>query len=442
MRPTWVNFEVSRLKPKNQGLAGYAGLASAIAWALASTASVAAEPKLNLVSGGPTAATSKSVRVKQLQFVPSTKTLVVQTRAGNYGCGTPGALVTGDYRMTLDGVTYPLHTASASLPTGFDPDLNGTSDPMLYMSGTGLVSVAPVGALSTDCVSSHSYPAAATGEHYDLIFDGQQALDVAEAIYYNLGDRTFEIRVADPVLCTSYGTGKLSIALADPNNPDWAAAPQVLAGFQTVDFVPGTLSLQTLSSRPPASQAPFVQCSTPGALTAPSGTTLLFGSGFELAEGSAEVDLKILIDGNPASAFKQTQGAQLELVVRVANTGTLPARNVRIREYAPLAGAYGAGLADIRVAGTGSDYCFITGTSTRCDSAGGAGLAFPLSFDIETLAPGESRDFVLHRSPVEGAAGQSAQVGFAAFVDPALTQTTGPDLKLSDNASWASFAVS
>lgn len=425
----------SHLNHCNPRLQRRSALVAAIAVALVPGGVLAAQPQLRLVSpAGASSSTAKTVRTTSVRFAPASKTLTVSTRAGNVDCGTPGTVPADGYKLLMDGVTYPLNTSSG-LPSEF------AGDPMVYSPSTGFVSVSPASAPALDCGSANQFPAAATGEHYDLVFEGQQPLDIAEAVYYQSTDRSFEIRVADPVLCTSYGSGQVTVALADPNDPDFAA-PQILGGFESMQFAPSALSFAPRSSRPPASEAPRVQCSTPGVNSAPSNSPSLFFSGFELAEGSADVDVRILLAGNPASQLGRNAGESAELVVRVANTGVLPAKNVRIREYAPQAGAYGAGMADIRLTSPGGDQCVITGGTAACPETGSGNLGFPLSFDIATLEPGESRDFVLHRSAVEGASGQSALFGFAAFVDPTRTVSSGPDLKLSDNASWASFAVS
>lgn len=296
-----------------------------------------------------------------------------------------------------------------------------------------------------DCRSSNQFGSDLTGGIFSLLAEDQQPVRVAQAIYYDVPTRAFEVRSANPILCESYGTGGVTLVLAGPNNPLFSVAPgdaMVLPGFSSVGYVVAQRSLRPVSGE--VNRSPLVQCSVPGANVGgggPQPTSSLFGSGFEVSEGAANVKLFLTVNGESAPVLGGALGTTTQIVLRVQNDGPSIARNVRIREYAPLQAAFDAGLAPVQVGKAAPDSCVIAGGTAPC---GGQATdpAFPLAFNLAELGVGQAVEFTLNRRATAGAVGASTPVGFAAFVDPAMSNGSGPDLDLADNMAWSTFAVS
>ena len=426
-------------------------LSLAIAVSLTSTAAWAASPQLRLLTGDSSASTAKSFPVQSMSFerVGTSGRLVVNTRAGNISCGASQSVPSGLPVLRLDGQTYPL--AQFPLPTPMVPPADGNPPiPVQYrvtpgdsLEGMALASIA--GIPVANCVSSNLFGSPSSGGVFSLLAEDQQPVDIAQAVYFDVPTRAFEVRSADPILCESYATGGITLVLAGPNNPLFSVAQgqaMVLSGFSSVGYVVAQRSLRPVASE--LNRSPVVQCSVPGASVGggtPQPTSTLFGSGFELSESAANVKLFVTVNGEPAPIFGGPLGAATQIVLRVQNDGPSIARNVRIREYAPLQSAFDAGLAPVQVGKATADSCVLGGGTAPCDGQS-PDPAFPLSFNVPELGVGQSVVFTLNRRAVAGAVGASTPVGFAAFVDPAATNGAGPDLDLADNMAWSTFAVS
>lgn len=426
-------------------------LSLAIAVSLTSTAAWAASPQLRLLSGDSTFSTAKTFPVQSMSFeqAGTSGRLVVNTRAGNISCGASQSVPAGLPVLRLDGQTYPL--AQFPLPTPMQPPTDGNPPiPVQYrvtpgdsLEGMALASIA--GIPVANCVSSNLFGSPSSGGVFSLLAEDQQPVDIAQAVYYDVPTRAFEVRSADPILCESYGTGGVTLVLAGPNNPLFSVAPgdaMVLPGFSSVGYVVAQRSLRPVSGE--VNRSPLVQCSVPGANVGgggPQPTSSLFGSGFEVSEGAANVKLFLTVNGESAPVLGGALGTTTQIVLRVQNDGPSIARNVRIREYAPLQAAFDAGLAPVQVGKAAPDSCVIAAGTAPC---GGQATdpAFPLAFNLAELGVGQAVEFTLNRRATAGAVGASTPVGFAAFVDPAMSNGSGPDLDLADNMAWSTFAVS
>lgn len=426
-------------------------LSLAIAVSLTSTAGLAATPQLRLLSGDTSFSTAKTFPVQSMIFerVGTSGRLVVNTRAGNISCGTSQSVPSGLPVLRLDGKTYPL--AQFPLPTPMVPPADGNPTiPVQYrvtpgdsLEGMALASIA--GIPVANCSSSNQFGSVGSGGVFSLLAENQQPVDVAQAVYYGIAARTFEVRSSEPILCESYGNGGVTLVLAGPNNPLFSTAvgdTMVLPGFASVGYEVAQRSLRPVAGT--LNQAPVVQCSTPGVVGGGGGPVQgasLFGSGFEIAEGSANVKVFLTVNGQPAPTIAGPLGQQARIGLRVQNDGPAIARNVRVREYAPLQAAFEAGLAAVRIDKSGTDSCVIGGGTAPCN-ADVADPSFPLSFNIAQLGVGEAVEFSLNRASGAGAGGASTAIGFAAFVDPAVSNGSGPDLDLADNMAWSTFAIS
>jgi hypothetical protein len=426
-------------------------LSLAIAVSLTSTAGLAATPQLRLLSGDANASTAKVFPVQSIgfQLASGVPLLTVNTRAGNVSCGTVGSFPSTIPKLRLDGADYPL--AVFPLPAGLASP-QGSGHPIQYVADhpdgnplAGMVMASVAGVPVANCVSSNQFGSVAAGGVFSLLAEDQQPVDIAQAVYYDVATRAFEVRSADPILCESYGSGGVSLVLAGPNNPQFSTAPgdaKVLAGFASVGYAVAQRSLRPVAGE--LNRSPLVQCSTPGAAGSGGGpvpTNSLFGSGFEISEGSANVKVFLTVNGQPAPTIGGPLGQPARIGLRVQNDGPSIARNVRIREYAPLQAAFDAGLSAVRIDKSGSDSCVVAGGTAPC-SGQVTDPAFPLSFDIAQLGVGEAVEFTLNRATGAGATGASTPIGFAAFVDPAASNGSGPDLELADNMAWSTFAVS
>jgi uncharacterized repeat protein (TIGR01451 family) len=400
-------------------------------FALAMTGVHAAEPSLRVVSdNGGGSLSERNIRINRLDFQPDSKVLTATSRAGNILCGTPGA--TTGMALNLDGTSYPL--VVSGLP-------GGLTHPVSYANDSGVVSLVLNGVPSSACISSHVF-GTGTGEGtepdvYDLKFPGQVTRTIAEAVYFDVDSRAFQIRVAQPIICTSYGSGGLTVALADPNNASFSIGQaELLAGLSGLQYQPATLTLE------PASQTSLggavVQCTTPGAVIEPTPGTVpssrIFGGGFEpdgVPVGKPDVQVTLEeLDGDPLAALNAVPGSNINYRVRVANIGNSPAMNVRLREFVPLPG----GVSPSAMAQGGlNDSCqLIGGVGSDC---GLGSLSFPIEEDGVTLQPGQAFLFTLSRRFADGVqAGAAAQAGYAAFVSPIASGIA--DANITDNGRW------
>lgn len=395
----------------------------------------AVDPTLQVVSGSAAVETRLPFAATSARYDVILKALVVSTRAGNFICNTQQTPGSGALRLRVDGVDYPIITGA----------LPGTlAAPIEYRPQTFTFAFGLAGALAPgQCVSSH-----ATSTGMTLRFNAQRALPVAEQVYFDLPSRTFQIRVAEPVLCESYvtqGAGSgVGILLSDANAPLFnAATAKSLPGFAEVDYALGGFELRPVAQG--GGGGPRVQCSVPASSVVPTpgggGGSLIFSSGFE--EGgsvSQPSDVTVALSGvgvpvagsNQRSVGALPSGA-LQYTLRVANDGQFAASGIRLREFATGAQAIAqAGQpqpAALLAGEAGSSTCTPFGGAPACTTPG-----FPLSVNIPSLAPGAGYTYTLTRVVEAGAAvGERGYLGYAATVDP---DGTGPDANLTNNSAW------
>lgn len=391
----------------------------------------AAEPSLRVISdNGNGSLNERNIRVTRLHFQPDAKVLTATSRAGNIVCGAPGT-ATG-MALNLDGNSYPL--AVSGLP-------GGLTQPISYATGNGEVSLVLNGVPSSACISSHVFgTGSGTGtdpDVYDLKFPGQVTRTIAEAVYFDVDSRAFQVRVAQPIICTSYGTGGLTVALADPNNLSFSIGQaELLPGLSGLEYKPATLTLEPASQT--SNGGAVVQCTSPGAAIEPTPgvvpSSRIFGGGFEtegVAAGKPDVQVTLEdMNGNPLAAVNAVPGANINYRVRIANIGNSPAMNVRLREFVPLPG--GVSPSAMAQGGINDSCALIGGVGSDC---GLGTLTFPIREDAVTIQPGQALLFTLSRRFADGVqAGAAAEAGYAAFVSPVASGTA--DANITDNGRW------
>ncbi len=411
-------------------------LALTVAGLLASTSVAAIDPTLQVVSGPSSAETRRSVALTSARFDIATKALIATTRAGNFVCNSAQVPGAGVLRLQLDGVAYPI--ATGALP--------GTlGAPIEYLPSSVTFALGLLGAsVPTNCASSHT-----TSTNLGLIFPTQRRLPVAESVRFDLPTRTFQIRVAEPVLCTSYviaGGSGLAIRMNSSNDPLFNAGTAVfLPGFSSLDYALGSFNLVPVIAG--GSNTPGVQCSvasstvtpTPGG--GPIGNTI-FTSGFETptaVENPSDVVVSMTGIGSGTSSNNQRStgalpGGALQYVVRVVNEGDTAAADVRLREFATGAQAIAQPgqpqPAQLLAGESGSSTCVRIGAAGACPAFG-----FPISLNLGVIPAGQGYEFTLTRVVTASATpGQRGQLGYAAFVEPA--GGGGPDANLTNNAAW------
>ena len=273
-------------------------------------------------------------------------------------------------------------------------------------------------------------------------------------MFFDIATRTFQIRVAEPVLCTSYvaagGGSGLRIALNSSNEPLFNSSTATsLPGFATVNYALGTFNLVPAAQG--GSLSPGVQCSVPNSAVSVTpgggggGGTSIFNSGFEPSNGAGNPsDVAVSITGIGTGTASNNQrstgalpGGTLQYVVRVQNNGTTTAANVQMREFA-------TGPQAIAQAGQPRPAQMLAGESgsSTCVRIGGGAcpeFGFPISLSLGSIAAGAGFDFTLTRVVSASATpGQVGQLGYAAFVDPA---SGGADANLTNNGAWLAASI-
>lgn len=428
IRKAYQELRLNRLLP----LCRPQALGLAVCLCLTANPSLAAEPKLRVVSSaGGGATTERVLPLNALNYTPGTATLSAQTRSGNVTCGTAGS-ATG-MSVTIDGSSYPIITAGGSLP-------NGLTAPIDYAVASGNVSLALNGLLSSDCVTTNVFGSGqGTGgdpDVYDILFPGQVTRTIAEAVYFDVNARRFDVRVSDPILCTSYASTGLTVALADPNDVFFVlGASELLPGVTGTSFDPATLTFSPSVTQ--VGGGPAVQCSTPGAVVLPTpggdGGSTIFVGDFEDGSSMSRPDLVVTLEdmaGLPLSAINAIPGQSFGFRVRIENIGEASAQDVRLREFLPLP----AGIRPTAMAQGGvNDTCERLGGSTS--SCGLDGLSFPIREDGLTVDVGETLLLTLSRRFADGVVpGPAADLGYAAFVSGSASAAA--DANITDNGRW------
>ena len=335
--------------------------------------------------------------------------------------------------VNIDGRSYPIITAGGLLPTGL-------TSPIDYTVSSGNVSLALNELLSGDCVTTNVF---GTGQGsgsdpdvYDILFPGQVTRTIAQQVYYDVNARRFDVRVSDPILCTSYVSTGLTVALADPNDVFFdIGAAEMLRGVTSLTYSPGTLTLSPTVTQ--VGSGPAVQCTTPGALILPtpgsSGGGSIFVGNFEDGSALSAPDLIVTLEqvgGAPLAGINAIPGQSFEFQVRIENVGEAAAQGVRLREFVPLPGGI---LASAMAQGGAGDTCERLGGSTS--SCGLDGLSFPIREDGMTVGVGESLLLTLSRRFADGVLpGPAAAMGYAAFVSP--SESARADANITDNGRW------
>jgi hypothetical protein len=399
-------------------------------------AAEAVDPTLQVVSGTSSSETRRPVALTSARFDIATRSLIATTRAGNFACSSSQVPGAGVLKLRIDGNSYPVTTSA----------LPGTLDaPIEYLPSTVTFALGLSGAgVAGNCSSTH-----ATATNLGLVFPTQRRLPVAESVFFDIPTRSFQLRVAEPVLCESYvtqsGTSGLNLLLNNSNDPLFnAGTAKLLPGFSNVDYSLGGFNL--VPTPQGSAEMPRVQCSVPGSTVVPTpgGGSLgdsIFNSGFE-TQGSLDSpsDLHVSISGigsGVASSNQRSTGAlpggALQFVLRVVNQGDSAAANVRLREFATgaqaIAQAGQPAPAAILAGETGSSTCVRVGAAGACPAFG-----FPISMNLGSIPAGEGYEFTLTRVVTASAsAGHRGQLGYAAFVD---SNSGGPDANLTNNGAW------
>jgi len=420
--------------PSRRDILRTGGLAAAVA--LLGGHALAQNATLQVVSGPSTAETRRNVPLTSVRYDVSSRALVATTRAGNFVCNSAQVPNPSALKLTLDGVSYPVITS------GLPGTLNA---PVEYLPSTVTFALGLLGAtLPGNCVSTHT-----TSTNLGLQFPTQRRLPVAENVFFDLPTRTFQVRVAEPVICESYVTqgpsSGLAILLNDANSPLFnAGTAKSLPGFNTVNYGLGGFTL--VPSAQGGDTLPRVQCSVPNSVVVPTpgggpvGDSI-FGNGFEeLSSVTDPSDVTVAITGIGTGSTNNNQrstgalpGGALQFTMTVLNSGENAAANVRLREFVTGAQAIAqAGQpqpAQLFAGEAGSTTCVRIGAAGACPSFG-----FPLSVNLGTIPAGQGYQFTVTRVvSASAAAGQRGQLGYAAFVEPA---GGGPDANLSNNGAW------
>ncbi len=415
----------------NQFSGSRRALSAAILLALTGTAA-ALDPQLD-ISGAPA-----TIPLSEVRFTPGSKLLYARSLAGNFECGTASTPTAGKMQLDLDGRRYEIVESG-----------NGTIG---YAPTTGTFSIALTGVTSSNCISSGAtvmdlVALGATGEPTARSRIGQ-------AVHATLPSSTeptvvVDMTLMDPIRCESYGLNPdgIDAMLTDANG---SGTP--LTGVARLEYrlaeVGGRRELR-MHSELASSGVQRVQCTSPGLALGRSAAGAVpgqvFFSAFEPIESMADVNLSvgggwITADGSTVRIPGDSDGARVELTI--VNPSRTDAADVRVREYLRTP----SDISVMRVvAGTDA----ITCTPLPADAAGNpcaalpASPSFPLGFDIPTLRAGEGLRLTLHRQLASGVAGQTVDVGYAAFVDPQPASLgAAADGVLGNNAKWVDFAVS
>lgn len=407
-------------------------LPSAILAALAGNAA-AVDPRLS-ISGA-----AAPIDLKEVRYTPGTKLLYARSLAGNFDCGTASAPAAGSMQLDLDGNRYEILVPTSGAPINYAP---GMANFTFGLSG----------AIGGNCKSS----GATVMDFVMMGADGQPTArsrigQTVRAMLPTTLEPTvaLDITLMDPIRCESFGINAdgIDAMLTDVNTVQTG-----LTGIDHIEYrlaeVNGRRELQVYPRVAP-SGVQRVQCTSPGLALGSGGAGAVpgqvFSSAFEPSEAAADIGLTLSsssLIGEDVKFVVGGDGARIQLTL--VNGGRSDAVGLKVREY--LRGALDPALLHV-VAGTDAISCtpIPVAATANCPSFGTASaVAFPLSFDLPSLAPGQGLQLTLHRQlqvPSGTASGASVEVGYAAFVDPAPL-TGAADYSLGNNAKWVDFAVS
>lgn len=242
-----------------------------------------------------------------------------------------------------------------------------------------------------------------------------------EVVYSNIGSATPTLTtpLLEPALCEDYyvGTGPAvwNLVIKDANDQEMMAP---VVGISTLDYNLGSGALMPQRADTATS---WLTCYAGLAQNAALGSGVvdenaLFTDGLE-----SETNLRVeFLDalGNPLASDvidqAMTIGANVSVRVRVSNLGTVPAEDVRVREFVPTASTIVGPTVD-RV--NCIDHGPAGGGSAACSNSGGNGSGIgtnKFAQNIGALLPGAHREFTLTR--------RSNGTDFSADQSPALIQ--------------------
>ena len=385
----------------------------------------ASAAKLSVLNDGGTNDVSE-IALQSVYFNAGTKRLHVTTAAGNIDCGNESNLTdlpAGQLGLVVDDGGSPKSYAlrTTSLPATRQPIqylLPGQDFEVILKS-----SVDPsrsVGCKSNDLTN------------FKLQFDAGRQLSVAEQVYFHLADKTFQIRVNEPVLCHVYNATApgLKVALRSPAEPDAV----VLPGYFQLDYKLGGKLLQAFGD--PGDGSRSTQCLDLLGNTVAQGAVVhgdrVFGARFE----TGDVQANVRVFARPAQAVS---GDNVSVVVsapafayeiEVVNLGNGIAGRVQVSEYLP-AGVNGSNWSCQRLA---------AGATAGVPCATPSGNGRLVRFGAGDLASGERLIFNLNRSVANAVEGQTFILGGAAFVSPSAGNTS-QESNFTDNSDPVTVSV-
>ena len=252
-----------------------------------------------------------------------------------------------------------------------------------------------------------------------------------EAIYNNLGSAspTLTVPLLEPALCEDYysgaGTATWNLVIKDANDQDMIGGPVV--GITALDY---NLNSGALVPQRADASTPWLTCHAGLAPNSTAGSVEpdengVFADGLE-----SETNLRVAfldVQGAPLASDvlnqAQAAGSNVAFTVRVSNHGSVPAQDVRIREFVPTASTLMGPIVE-RVVGGCIDHGPAGDALNPCSNTGGNsnGIgANRFAQNIGPLAPGAHRDFTLTRrsNGSDFSAGQPlALIQVAAFSAP------------------------
>ncbi|MCX7555725.1 Ig-like domain-containing protein [Xanthomonadaceae bacterium JHOS43] len=248
-----------------------------------------------------------------------------------------------------------------------------------------------------------------------------------EATYNNLGTTTptLTVPLLEPALCEDYysgaGTATWSLVIKDANDQDMIGP---VVGITALDY---NLNSGALVPQRADASTPWLACYAGLAPNAASGGVepdedALFADGLE-----SESNLRVTFldaQGVPLTSDvlnqAQADGSDVEFKVRVENTGTTPAYDVRIREFVPTVGALMGPTVRRVECTTDQGLPCSTGRGDTLD-CGNSPVSDRFAENVGDLLPNTHREYTLVRrscSSDVGANQSLALIQLAAFSAP------------------------
>lgn len=352
---------------------------------------------------------ARDVGVHDVRYDVGAKRLRATTRAGNIVCTGGSAAGSGVLAVEFDGNSggaKSLSSLAINPSTGtFNIDLDGLAN----------------------CKSSGA-------TILKLVLPGGGAFGIAESPYYSVVTKRFDVKLAVPLLCQTFGTaaaGGVGIDIVDS-----AGAATSLSGLNAINY--GLSAKQLIVV--PGQQS--VQCAGVVAGSGGSGPPIdpnsIFSGHFEPAEGAADLAVTLA-----ASSLGVRADASFTYVATVRNQGIGTAKSIVVRESLPMAIGPTRPFLD-PLAWSCERFAPNGATAGACGTGGSV-----VGLDPFDLAAGES--VRISASRLLPSAGQTLQlgntvlVGFAAFADPnpnvGADPSAAPDMNMTNNQAALAFTL-